>query len=261
MKVYVDLILFLNFGMDVLLLLSVSFILRRNVSINRILCGAFLGSFSVLFLFYPFTSFQLFLLKCLLSFFMTITTFGYKNMRYTIKNIIFLYLSGMILGGFFYFLNLQFSTHYQGFVFYQNGYSINYLLLSILGPIFIYFYVKQSLHLKNHYSSYYQVELYIQNKKIRCNAFLDSGNKLVDPITKRPVILVEKKLLKGVEIDKFFFVPYHTIDRSGMIKCIKPDKMIIRNVGKKEKFLVGILDTNIKMDGIDCILHSKILEG
>ena len=51
MKIYLDLILLLNFGFDFILLLSVSLILRRNVKIYKILIGAFIGSISILTLF------------------------------------------------------------------------------------------------------------------------------------------------------------------------------------------------------------------
>ena len=40
----------LNFVIDFILLLTVSFILKRNVSITRIMLGAFAGGISILFL-------------------------------------------------------------------------------------------------------------------------------------------------------------------------------------------------------------------
>ena len=39
MKIYLDLLFFLNFGFDFILLLVVSIILRRNVSLTRVVLG------------------------------------------------------------------------------------------------------------------------------------------------------------------------------------------------------------------------------
>ena len=63
MKIYVDLIILLNFFLDFLLLLSVSLILRRNTKIYKLLIGAFLGGISVLSLFIKMSPFELFILK------------------------------------------------------------------------------------------------------------------------------------------------------------------------------------------------------
>ena len=67
MKIYVDLVLFLNFFFDFLLLLATSLILRRNVNIKRILLGALIGSLSIFLLFVSINSFTLFLIKILIS--------------------------------------------------------------------------------------------------------------------------------------------------------------------------------------------------
>ncbi|MEG0826566.1 MAG: sigma-E processing peptidase SpoIIGA, partial [Bacilli bacterium] len=124
MKIYLDLVLLLNFSFDFILLLSVSIILRRNANINRLLIGSFLGSLSILFLFIHINSFTLFIFKIIISVLMIITTFNYKNIRYFLKNFVFLYMSSIILGGFLYFLNINFAYKQNGLVFYHNGISI-----------------------------------------------------------------------------------------------------------------------------------------
>ena len=43
LKIYVDLVLFLNIAMDFLLLLSVSMVLKRNVKFYRIILGGITG--------------------------------------------------------------------------------------------------------------------------------------------------------------------------------------------------------------------------
>lgn len=51
MTVYIDGLLFLNFYLDFLLLLTVVVALKRNVKVFRIILGAFVGSLTILVLF------------------------------------------------------------------------------------------------------------------------------------------------------------------------------------------------------------------
>lgn len=262
MKIYLDLILILNFIFDFLLILSVSIILRRNVSITRIMLGAFIGGLSIFTLFLKLNSIQLFFIKFIISIFMVLISFGYKTIKYTLKNMAFLYLSSMILGGFLYFLNIQFSYKNNGIVFYHNGLSINFIFLLIASPIIIYIYVRESKNLKVNYSNYYKVNLYINDKVIKLNAYLDTGNKLTDPYKKRPIILVDKReFLFDINEFKMVLVPYKTVNNKGLLKCIKPKKMEIEGLGIRTNFLVGIMEDKVKIDGINCIISNKLLEG
>lgn len=255
MKIYLDLIMIINFFFDFILLLSVSILLRRNMSIKRIIFGAFLGGLSILLLFIPMTSLILFLFKIVISIVMVLISFGYQNIKYTVKNLIYLYTASIILGGFLYFLNVEFSYKQQGLVFFHNGLSINVIFLGLFSPIIIYIYIRQGMWLKNNYSNYHKVEIYFKDKTIKYNAFLDTGNKLHDPVTGKPVILIDTDPGNY----PFFFIPYKGIDGEGLLKCIKVEKVVID--GKiKEKILVAVLNSKIKIDGINCLLNIKVME-
>lgn len=251
MKIYVDLVLFLNFAFDFILLLSVSIILRRKASINRILIGSFIGSLSILLLFIKINSLELFFLKIIISVSMILVSFGFKSIKYFLKNIGYFYMSSIVLGGFLYFLNIQFSYKQEGLVFFHEGLSINFIFLIIFSPIIIYIYVRQGLKLKNNYSKYHKVKMYLENKKIECIGYVDTGNKVVDPYGKRKVIFINKDL--GLR-DKFVIVPYQTIDNEGFIKCFKINKLEIDNKEINDKFLLSCIDKKISIDGVDCIL-------
>ena len=246
----------LNFFFDFILLLSVSILLRRNVSIYKIMGGAFIGGVSILFLFIDLNSLTLFIYKFIISILMILVSFGYKSIKYTLKNILYLYTASIILGGFLYFLNVEFSYQQYGLIFVNNGLSINVIFLIIFCPIIIYIYVKQGLWLKNNYNNYYKVTIYYNNKKYLFNAFLDTGNNLTVPMTKKPVILINKK----INVDRFFYIPYKAVNGSGIIKCFKADKIEIDDL-TKENIIVGLLNEKIKIDGVDCLLNKKLLEG
>ena len=84
MKIYIDVILFINICFDFLLLLSVSIILRRHAKIYRIILGSLIGGITIIFLFFNITTIQLFILKLIIALLMVLATFGYKNIKYTL---------------------------------------------------------------------------------------------------------------------------------------------------------------------------------
>lgn len=90
MKIYLDMIFMLNFCFDFILLLSVSIVLRRNISIKRLLLGSTLGGLSIFVLFMKINSFELFLIKFVISLLMLLVTFKYKDLKYTLRNLGFL---------------------------------------------------------------------------------------------------------------------------------------------------------------------------
>ena len=256
-KIYLDLIMLLNFGIDFILLTSVSIILKRNVSINRLLIGSFIGGLSILFLFINISSLILFIYKVLISTIMIIITFKYINIRYTLINLGYLYMSSIVLGGFLYLLNLEFSLKHIGIIFINNGLSINFIFLLITNPIILYIYVKQIKKLKYNYNNYYDIEIYINKNKYKYIGYFDTGNVLKDNLTGKPVILIDKRKVL-FKILSFRLIPYTSINKKGLIKIIKPDKVIFNN--KEYDVLLGIVD-NISIDGVDIILNRYLMEG
>lgn len=258
MKIYLDLIMILNFTLDFILLLSVSLILKRNIKLTRIMLGAFIGGISILLLFMNINSITLFLLKVLISIVMILATFGYRNIKYTLINLLYLYMSSIILGGFLYLLNLEFSYKHVGMIFYNNGLSINFIFLIIFSPIILYIYIKQTKNLRYNYSNYYNIEIFIKQKKYKYTAYMDTGNVLIDKLTNKKVILIDKRKIL-FNIKEFRLIPYIGVDGSNMIKIIKIDKLIFDNKEYSD-VLLGIMD-KISLDGVDVILNRKLLEG
>ena len=258
MTIYLDLVMIINFAIDFILLLTVSIILKRNVKLTRIMLGAFIGGLSILFLFFNINSFLLFIFKVLISVLMILTTFGYKTLKYTLVNVLYLYMSSIILGGFLYLFNLEFSYKHIGMIFFNNGLSINFIFLIIFSPVILYIYIKQTKNLRYNYSNYYNIEIINKNKKYKYTAYMDSGNVLVDTLTKKIVILIDKRKLL-FNIKEFRLIPYMGVSGSNMIKVVKIDKLIF-NDKEYSNILLGIMD-KISLEGVDVILNRKLLEG
>ena len=257
MKIYLDLLMILNFIIDFLLLLCVSIILRRNVKIIRIIIGAFFGGLSILFLFFNINGLTLFLLKIVISIVMTIISFNYINIKYTLTNLFYLYITSIVLGGFLYLLNIEFSYKKVGIIFINNGLSINFLFLLLFSPIILHFYIKQVKKLKYNYSNYYNIEIVNKNKKYKYTAYMDSGNVLVDSLTKKSVVLIDKRKLL-FDIKEFRIIPYMGVNGNNMIQVIKIDKLLFNNK-EYNNILLGLMDS-ISLDGVDVILNRKLLE-
>lgn len=262
MKIYIDLVLLLNFFFDLLLLFSVAVLLRRQTDLKHLVLGALVGSITIFSMFIEMDSVSIFFLKILISILMVIIAFGFSSKKAFFRNLFYLYTSSILLGGFLYFLNLQFSYQNEGLVFYFKGLSVNVVALIALGPIILYCYVKQGLHLKNHYHHYYSVNIYLRSGEvIEATAFLDTGNHLVDPYKRRPIILINKGRIEvDYEKNPMVLVPYDALNYHGLLKCIIPDKIFIQGVGFRENFLLGITEEKIRLDGVDCIMGGNLLE-
>ena len=258
MKVYFDLVLIINFILDFLILLSVSFVLKRNISIKRILFGSIIGSISTLFLFIKVSKTVLSIYKVVLSFLMILSTFGYKNIKYFIKNTIYLYLSSIVLGGSIYLINNELSFSNNGLLFFNNGYKLSIFFILIISPIILYFYIRQIKQLKYNYNNYHNVDVYYHKKKYSFTAYLDTGNKLKDPYKSRPIILVYTDKIK-FSYEKSLLVPYETIDGIGILKCLTVDRIIIDKEHVINNALIGLSDRNFNIDGIDMLLNNESL--
>lgn len=262
MKVYIDLVLFLNFAFDFILLLTVSIILKRNVNLKRITLGAIIGSLTIIVLFIPFTTLSLFLLKILLSILIVTVTYGIKDLKFILTNLFYFYITSIILGGFLYYLNIEFSYKNIGMVFYHKGMGINYIFLLIASPIVLYIYTKEMKKLKEYNSLNYKVDVYVTSDKVvRLNGFLDTGNTLLEPYKKRKVVVAYSKELESLINEKnIILVPFESINGKGLLKCIKVDKLYIEGIGIKKDVVVGLSKEKIKKNGINCILNYLLLE-
>lgn len=251
MTVYVDALLFLNFAFDFMLLLTTSIILKRNAKMFNIILGAFIGSLSILVLFFSINTYELFIIKLYLSIIMNLATFYYKNIKYTITNIVTFYIVSIFLGGFLYFLNIEFSYKHEGVIFYQNSLSINVIILLVISPFILYLYTKNMKMFQKKIKNIYKVKLIVDKEVIDTTGYLDTGNNLV--YNKKPVVLINgPNKFSGKKI----YVPCITVHGTGVIECVNA-KVVVGN--KSYKVLLGfttaqftdaVLLLNNKMEGI-----------
>lgn len=246
MRIYIDLFFLFNTIMDIIIITSVSILLKRNTTYKRILISSLLGGISSLMLF---TSINRLLLELITIILMITIAFKYKNIRYFLTNILYTYILSILLGGLIYLFNSKVTLNIY----------LNYLVIIVLSIEVMTLYIKESKKIKNTYNNYYKVDIYFKDKeKISLIGFLDTGNNLYDPYKKRPIILVDKKYQKE---DKFILVPYHTINGEGLLKCIKPEKVYIEKIGYKNNLLVAFSSSPSTINGVEVLLHKDLMKG
>ena len=248
MTIYVDIVFILNFSYDFLLLLTVNITLKRYSKIYKLILATLFGNVTIISLFIPINSIFLIILKVILGIIMVIIAFGYKNFLYTFYNIIYLYMTSVILAGFLYFLKLEFN-------------NLSYILILLIAPFILYLYIKEQNNLKRVVNYYTKVLINFKNNRhLELKAFIDSGNKLQDPITHKYIILINKKRLKGIyNIRSPMYVPIKTVNKTSLLECI-PIKNIEVNGKVYENYLLGLSDTFKMQDDIECLLNYHLIE-
>lgn len=254
MKIYLDLLIFINFICDFLVLLSVSIMLKRNVKLKRLIFASLFGSITIFLLFISVSNILLFVIKLFLASIIVILAFGYKSIKYFFNNLLYFFINSLVMGGFIYFLNLKLKNN-----LIENELLSSYLILIIFSPIILYIYIRACLKIKYKYSLVYKIDIYVNNKIFKLNAYYDTGNTLLDPYKKRSILIVNKNIFNNLKTN-YLIVPINTISGSYLLKCFKPSKVFISSVGYIKEVLVGLSEEKIKLEGIDCLINKKILE-
>lgn len=249
MKIYIDLVFFIDFIYDLLILIAVESILKRNSNLKRKVLSSLIGSIPVIFLLFNMSKIILFFIKILTSIIMVIISFNFVSLKYTINNIIYMYMCSTILAGFLYYLSIN----------VKDKFNTNYLLLLIISPLILFYYKYTYSKIKGNINKYYKLEIVFNNIHINCMTLLDNGNNLKDPVTGKSIIIINENLLKKIyHIRNPMYVPYKTVSGTSIMKCFKPSYILLNNQ-KIYNYLIGETNVNFN-DGVNGILNVKLLE-
>lgn len=254
MKVYLDLVFFINFFFDFIILLATKLVVKEVVPIWRVFLGSLFASGSIFLLFLSLSNLGLFMIKVGISIVIILITFGRRNF---FTDFLYFYLISIILGGFLYLFDISFTYQNQGVLFFDQGLGLNLVAIMVLSPVFLYFYVKEYKKNKAKISNIYTVEVYVNKKVYQLKGMLDTGNQLRDPCTGKSVILVSSDI--DISMSKFFYVPYKALNTEGIIPCCKVDRVIVDDV-VFSKCLLGKSKEKFSLGGVDCILPNQFKE-
>lgn len=248
MVIYWDLVMLINFVFDFTLLLTVDCLLKRKSSKWRITLGSLVGEASMITLFIRFDRIEIFLFKVILNLAMVVVAFSFKDLKYTFYNAIYLYLIGIILGGFEFYLYNEFMV--------GGAFGIKYMIILALSPVVLYVYYKLSLRCKRDYSHRHSLKIVYEGGVFEGTGFLDSGNKLVSPISGKPIILVEKEYILYHKL-KLVPVPYNALNHHGLLYCFNPDELLVDG-NEYKGVLVGLSEVKFNIDGCNALLNARM---
>lgn len=214
MTLYVDIIFMENIFMNSIILLATGVILKDKVKIVRNLIGSTLGAiYAILIYVSNVVIYSNIILKILLSFVIVYISFKPTNIKSFFKHVVIFYLTSFTFGGVAFAL-LYFVKPED--ILYQNGvligtYPIKMILAGgILGFIIVTIAFKNIKGRFNKHDMLCKVNLKFEENELQTKAIIDTGNFLKDPISKAPVIIIEKEALKS-------FLPTQIIENTSNI--------------------------------------------
>lgn len=155
-----------------------------------------------------------------------------------------LYIGGFLLGGVLEYLRQYLKIGSLFFIFAIAGYYI------VLGIWNFLSYIQRC----NRYRC--EVDLYVDGKECRVEGMIDTGNGLRDPLTNRPVSILDRKTAKVFlgdrKMEGIRYIPYHSIGKkSGVLPAVKIDRMCVHREEECwiEEPLIGISEEEISAGG------------
>jgi len=215
--VYVDLVFLSNFVIDAALIQATAWTRRIRVKLWRVAVASALGAAYVLVLFMPEAQILFtFFVKVCVSLIMVWISFGFGSLQHYVRNLAAFYVVHFAAAG------TLFAVHYmlldsvevlRGLAFAQSGglqFSLQVgLALIIFGiPAGVWLFrsvvatASQSVRIL-HYQA--DVEVIIGEHAIHCRGLIDTGNRLYEPLTRTPVMVMHtdvwRKLLPEAWIE------------------------------------------------------------
>lgn len=271
---YADILVVLNIIVDYFLLSASSKIIKKKISVIRIILGAVIGGVSSLYIFLPNQGvlFELFykFSTCAL---MVLVTFSFVKIKTFLRNLGILFLVTCGYGG------LMIAVWY---IFKPNGMLINnsvvYFdispLILISASIVTYFlFVIFSLIFSKSakLSQKCEIIVFAEDESIRMTGMVDTGNSIEDIFGGSEVIIADKccvkELFGNIDItsnsllkSRYRVMPCGTISGNGVLEGFRCDKAIV-NDGKKtvklNKPILAISKISLN-DDYSAIVNPKI---
>lgn len=298
--VYLDVVFFINFFMDFVLLWATAKFGQVRTSWRRMAAGAFVGACYSLALLVPaLHNLLAFSAKILFSFVMVLIAFPRLKAKKFFQVMGYFYLVAFTMGGamvgamYLMSRDQDFFGIMNGIYVFFSNVKYTWLVAAVAGAFVL---VKYGVGFvkRNFLFSFFRVPVIVkfEGRTISTKALVDTGNQLKDPLTQKPVMILEFEVLKkilppemeaaletGSEPDlrqiadslagtawasRIRIIPFTSIGkRKGMLVGIRPDEVIVitadGNVRIKD-IIVGIYHRQLSPEGeYRALLHPDVL--
>ena len=264
MKIYVDVLFFINLISDYLLLSATAFLLKIRASVRKKMVASVLGAlFASIVFFLPLGAVSLFPATIGMSVLMIAFVFGFRRGMFLAKAICSFYLisfaaSGAMFG-FCYLKNTPFAL--------KSG--ILYADIPIYGALTLFLFALTILHFSCGFirkarirSRYlYDITIIKDGKSVKNKALLDTGNFLTDPMTQKSVLIAEWDVVSALfdaetpaeavakHPGEFIYIPLKTISGNTGIFAFCPDEIRSAEISMNDSAYVGISEKPLDSDG------------
>ncbi|WP_164669091.1 sigma-E processing peptidase SpoIIGA [Virgibacillus doumboii] len=299
MTIYLDAVWLLNFFLDMMLLMLTQALARDSTGKIRIVFGAFIASLLVpLSIFYPDSFFTSVAGKLIYSIVIIVCTFQFRSIYQLTKLLLLFYFTTFAIGGGLiathFLLQNPVGLSSSGILTFNSGYGdpISWVFIVIGFPlVWLFTKTRMDKHAveKIRYDQLCPVAIKIKNKIYSTTGYIDSGNQLTDPLTKKPVIICDEHFLKqwftsdewellelsheSLDFEKLpkgwekriHIIPFQGVEGNRtFMMAIKPDNLEIALGDQKivtSKILIGIQFAELTKDqSYHCLLHPQIIK-
>lgn len=249
--IYIDSVFLLNLVMDLYLLTLTGKILGKTATYPRIFAASVMGAAGYcIILCLPGIPY---ILKVLFGMFplgalMIKTACRTKGVKELLRGEGYLFFISFLLGGFIIFLKDKLPEGWED------------SLSAVAGMGFAGFVICRKLietYQKRKQEHFCKVFIPGDSGPVEIMALIDTGNGLIDPVSKKPVAILEEtkweKLKIWMKPEKFKMIPYHSIGRDkGMLEGYEIDAMEVKgNAGNKrfDKVVIAVFKGKISRKG------------
>ncbi|MBE5976097.1 MAG: peptidase U4 sporulation factor SpoIIGA [Paenibacillaceae bacterium] len=272
LNLYIDVLFFINFTMDFLVLSIVRRAMKYRLIRWRLILGAVLGAawavFAAAFPYLP-VLLEMAVTYLGVSTLMVMTAFDLKRPKDIGKGLIALYLAAVAVGGIMEFLYQHTKAGYyiEQILRGNTGKAIPFYQLIFLGAG-SYFGIRVMLRwlpgLWKAKSNLYEVTMHYRGKEKKVTALLDTGNRLFEPVSRRPAHVVTYEAVRELceSVSEVVYIPFGSVGKSnGVMPGIFLDEMEVRqgdDVRIIEKPLIAVCKKALSSSGeYQMLLHDE----
>lgn len=283
MTIYIDIVIIENLIMNYIILCATGIVSKNKIRHLRLIMASLLGAiYSVVAYMKILEIYSNIVLKILLSVIIVYIAYNPQTVKKLWKTLVMFYLVSFVFGG------VAFSLIYiikPQDIIMKNGlflgtYPLKTVILAAIVAfiliIGVFKIVKSKISKKDMFKD---IKINIEGKEVQVKAMVDTGNMLKEPISGKPVIVVEhtllydilpKEILNNLEkilggdieslpdeiknkyISKLKFIPFSSLGKqNGMLIGIKPTyvEVMQEENTKKEDVIIGIYNKSFTKNG------------
>lgn len=269
MTIYIDVVLIENLIMNYIILLATGIILKEKIKHFRLIISSLIGAiYSIIAYMNILEIYSTSILKIVLSVIIIYVAFNPQNVKKMFKQLLIFYLTSFAFGGaafaLIYIVKPQDILMKNGL--FLGTYPLKTIILATIITFIIiisaFKIVKSKISRKDMYCD---IIVKINQKEIKVKAMIDTGNLLKDPLTQKPVMVIEKNCLYDVlpkeilnNLDNVLGGDLEKIPEEIQRKYLPKLKLIpFSSLGKQNGMLIGIKSEEIIIYYEDTQINKK----